>query len=139
MYKSVNLGRKTGELGQKYLEQIFDMPYRFMQVDDVVITNQTQDMWDIQVFDNDKRIITNGIVNHNSDVVIAMYRDEVMINDHEMGISVLKNREGDSGKITYSWDFTCMDFSEIYSEMPTEDDGEVGTESSHTLSIDDVD
>lgn len=137
LYKSVNLARKTGKLGQRHFESIFSMPYRFMQVDDVVVTSEEQDMWDIQVFSEDKRIITNGIVNHNSDVVIALYRDEVMINDHEMGLSVLKNREGEGGKIQLSWDFTCMDLSEIYSELP--DNEEVGTESVGTLSIDDVD
>jgi hypothetical protein len=44
-----------------------------------------------------------------------MYRDELMSQDHEMGIKVLKHREGIMGRVIMSWDFTTMNFEEIYS------------------------
>ena len=60
----------------------------------------------------------------DSDNVLALFRDEVMIADNEMGIRVQKNREGTLGKVVINWDFKKMDFSSIYSETessPQED------------------
>ena len=57
----------------------------------------------------------------DSDIVIAMYRDQAMISDNEMGIKILKQREGILGKIILNWDFTKMDFSDIYSEEENQD------------------
>jgi len=115
IYKSVGLGIKSGKLGQKFLSQIWDSPFKFMQVDDVLMTSEHVPMWDVQVFDDDKTVIANGVVTHNSDVILALYRDETMRQDKEMGIKVLKQREGMLGKLVMKWDMTRMDFSEIYS------------------------
>lgn len=52
----------------------------------------------------------------DSDNILAMFRDEVMFNDNEMGIRVLKQREGMTGKVVMNWDFHHMNFSSIYSE-----------------------
>lgn len=52
----------------------------------------------------------------DSDNVLALYRDQVMLNDREMGVKVLKNREGTTGKAIIEWDFTKMSFKGIYSE-----------------------
>ena len=54
-------------------------------------------------------------IGHDSDNILALYQDEIMFNDHEMGVKVLKNREGTLGKVVLNWDFNTMDFSEIYS------------------------
>ena len=59
-------------------------------------------------------------INQDADNVIAMYRDEVMFNDNEMGLKVQKQREGILGKVVINWDFTTMDFSGIYSEQAEE-------------------
>lgn len=53
---------------------------------------------------------------HDSDTVMALFRDEVMISDGEMGIKVLKHREGTLGKVFINWDFTRMNFKGIYAE-----------------------
>lgn len=53
----------------------------------------------------------------DADCVIELERDEVMINDSELEISVPKNREGIPAKIRMNWDFSTMDFSDIYSEQ----------------------
>ena len=45
-----------------------------------------------------------------------------MINDNEMGIRVLKQREGVTGKAVINWDFNHMNFSSIYSESTANDD-----------------
>ena len=52
----------------------------------------------------------------DSDNVLALFRDEVMIADNEMGIRVQKQREGTLGKVVINWNFKTMDFSSIYSE-----------------------
>ena len=132
LMKSVNLGKKTGKLGYKYLDQILKSPYRFIEVLDVTTVSIKQPMWDIEVFSSDKRIIANGIVVHNSDVVLALFRDEIMFNDKEMGIKVLKQREGTLGKSIVNWDFDTMDFSEIYQER--EEDKKL---LENTISLDD--
>ena len=55
-------------------------------------------------------------IGQDSDNVLALFRDEVMINDREMGIKVLKQREGVLGKVVINWDFEHMNFKGIYSE-----------------------
>ena len=55
-------------------------------------------------------------VGQDSDNVLALFRDEVMINDKEMGVKVLKQREGVLGKVLIQWDFHRMNFDSIYSE-----------------------
>lgn len=64
----------------------------------------------------------------DSDNVLALFRDEVMIADNEMGIRVQKQREGTLGKVVINWNFKTMDFSSIYSETdstPQQDFGDV--------------
>lgn len=135
--KIVRLSAQTGQIGQKYLESIYPMPYKFMQVEDVTTVPIKQEMWDIEVKSDDKRIIANGIVVHNSDNVLALYRDELMINDNEMGYKVLKQREGTLGKGTMNWNFDVMDFSEIYVETGSkfEEEDEEEEEADNTLDI----
>ena len=59
----------------------------------------------------------------DSDNILALFRDEVMIEDREMMIRILKQREGSLGKVVQNWDFTTMNFSGIYAEE-TEDAGD---------------
>lgn len=61
-------------------------------------------------------------IGHDSDVVLGLLRDEEMIEDREMKVKVLKQREGTLGNVLLNWDFTTMDFSSIYSESANEDD-----------------
>lgn len=71
-------------------------------------------------------IMYTQAIGQDSDNVLALFRDEVMINDREMGLKVLKQREGTLGKMTLNWDFDSMNFSEIYMEQSEEhDDGEI--------------
>lgn len=71
-------------------------------------------------------IMYTQAIGQDSDNVLALFRDEVMINDREMGLKVLKQREGTLGKMTMNWDFDSMNFSEIYMEQSEEhDDGEI--------------
>lgn len=56
-------------------------------------------------------------IGQDSDNVISLFRDEVMLNDREMGMRVLKQREGTLGKLVINWDFSIMNFSSIYSEV----------------------
>lgn len=61
-------------------------------------------------------------IGRDSDIVVAVYRTEMMYTDKEMGLKVLKNREGTTGKLLISWDFSDMQFKQIYFEK---DSGEV--------------
>lgn len=67
-------------------------------------------------------IMYTQAIGQDSDNVIALFRDEVMINDREMGIKVLKQREGTLGKLTLNWDFDTMNFSDIYMDAPDSED-----------------
>ena len=55
-------------------------------------------------------------IGQDSDVVLSLFRDENMINDREMKVKILKQREGILGSVMLNWDFTTMNFSAIYSE-----------------------
>ena len=67
-------------------------------------------------------------IGQDSDNVLALFRDEIMINDREMGIRVLKQREGSLGKVIINWDFSCMNFKSIYSEGAEVEDNSSDTE-----------
>lgn len=78
----------------------------------------------------------------DSDNILSLFRDEIMFNDKEMGIKVLKQREGMTGKVVVNWDFDTMNFKSIYSEaegsndsMDDSDDNTQDTES-NILGID---
>lgn len=64
-------------------------------------------------------------VGSDSDVVLALFRDEQMLEDAEMQVKVLKQREGTLGNVMMNWDFSNMDFSAIYStsQDPRNDTG----------------
>lgn len=73
-------------------------------------------------------------IGQDSDNILALFRDEIMINDNEMGVRVLKQREGVLGKAIINWNFNIMNFKSIYSdsdsgdfdnEDATSDDGKI--------------
>ena len=70
----------------------------------------------------------------DSDNVLALFRDEVMFEDKEMEIKVLKQREGMLGKVVINWDFTRMNFDSIYSEGESSFDEEQKEEESEEVS-----
>lgn len=55
-------------------------------------------------------------IGQDSDNILALFRDEIMINDNEMGVRVLKQREGVLGKAIINWNFNIMNFKSIYSD-----------------------
>ena len=68
-------------------------------------------------------------IGQDSDNVLALFRDEIMLNDREMGIKVLKQREGTLGKVIINWDFDKMNFQSIYAESSSSNDFEDDSES----------
>ena len=82
-------------------------------------------------------IMYTQAIGQDSDDVWALYRDDIMRTDNEMGLKILKQREGSLGKILLNWDFNTMDFSEIYAD--TNDDEDINEEKSaksdNTLSV----
>jgi replicative DNA helicase len=55
-------------------------------------------------------------IGQDSDDIIALFRDEIMINDSEMCAKIIKQREGTLGKVMMNWNFSTMDFSGIYGD-----------------------
>lgn len=55
-------------------------------------------------------------IGQDSDNVFTAYRTPLMYEDREICLKILKGREGGVGKCMLSWDFTNMQFREIYSE-----------------------
>ena len=80
-------------------------------------------------------IMYSQAVGQDSDNVLALFRDEVMINDKEMGIKVLKQREGVLGKVLIQWDFNRMNFDSIYSESSSGSDTEGYTDEEYEDNI----
>ena len=72
-------------------------------------------------------------IGHDSDVVLGLVRDEEMIEDKEMKVKILKQREGTLGNVVLSWDFSTMDFSTLYSE--TQSDNNISNEDRGLVSI----
>lgn len=70
-------------------------------------------------------IMYSQSIGQDSDNVLGLFRDEIMISDREMGIRVLKQREGTLGKVVINWDFEIMNFSGIYSESKEDDNNEM--------------
>lgn len=60
-------------------------------------------------------------IGHDSDVVLGLLRDEEMIEDKEMKVKVLKQREGTLGNVVLNWDFSTMNFSTLYAETQTDE------------------
>ena len=78
-------------------------------------------------------------IGQDSDNILALFRDEVMINDDEMGVRVLKQREGVLGKAIINWNFRKMNFKSIYAESSAtdfENNGEEDAPSEKTFSVD---
>lgn len=65
-------------------------------------------------------IMYTQAIGQDSDDVWALFRDDIMIADNEMALKILKQREGSLGKILLNWDFSEMNFSEIYSDVGDE-------------------
>lgn len=84
-------------------------------------------------------IMYSQAIGQDSDNVLALFRDEVMINDREMGIKVLKQREGILGKVLIQWDFNRMNFDSIYSESTSSAEGEGYTDEEYEENIMKVD
>lgn len=60
-------------------------------------------------------------ITHESDVVLALERDEEMLEENEAKIKILKQREGTLGNVHINWDFKRMHFEGIFS---TNENGE---------------
>lgn len=78
-------------------------------------------------------IMYTQAIGQDSDNVLALYRDEIMINDREMCIKVLKQREGVLGKVVINWNFDSMNFKSIYSEDTSDNEEDVSTEEDNKI------
>ena len=81
-------------------------------------------------------IMYTQAIGQDSDCILALYRDEVMMADREMCVKVLKQREGVTGKVTMNWDFSTMNFDEIYSDVKAEED--IDEEGNNVIGVENV-
>ena len=81
-------------------------------------------------------IMYTQAIGQDSDEVMALLRDEIMIADHEAQIKMLKQREGILGKVTMNWDFDHMDFSQIYGDGDKEQSSDNEEISNNVIGID---
>lgn len=82
-------------------------------------------------------IMYTQAIGQDSDDVWGLHRDEVMLNEHEMQLRVLKQREGVLAKIMLNWDFNVMNFDEIYSE--NDKDNNTQNVEDNVIGIDNID
>lgn len=82
-------------------------------------------------------IMYTQAIGQDSDDVWGLHRDEVMINENEMQLRILKQREGVLAKIMLNWDFDIMNFDEIYSEGDRSPDNTQDVES-NVIGIDNI-
>lgn len=83
-------------------------------------------------------IMYTQAIGQDSDDVWALFRDEVMINEKEMQLRILKQREGVLAKIMLNWDFDVMNFSEIYAEQQQEDNNATQKVEENTFDINSI-
>jgi replicative DNA helicase len=76
-------------------------------------------------------------IGQDSDNVMALFRTPLMYSDHEMCVKLLKTREGSTGKLTMTWDFSNMQFEEIYNEKS--DGGEISDKEDNDEEIEEDD
>lgn len=81
-------------------------------------------------------IMYTQAVGQDSDNVIALFRDEIMINDNEMGLRLLKMREGTLGRVITNWDFNNMNFKSIYSEGSTDTENNSDDDGDSIIGVD---
>lgn len=74
-------------------------------------------------------------IGQDSDVVMALFRDEQMLEDHEMKVKILKQREGTLGNVMLNWDFSTMNFDAIYSNVDKKEDNKTSKEKSGVIKV----
>ena len=92
----------------KRLAKRLDLPFCINMQADIKSSKKTPNLGDIKY---------SQAIAQDSDNVLALHRDPVMIADNQMAVKVQKQREGTLGKVVINWNFKKMDFSSIYSEV----------------------
>ena len=91
----------------------------FDEVEKVVPTGIVETMYDLSV-ETTHRFVAEGLVVHNSDVVLGLFRTRDMELNNEMFVRMLKVREGQPVDFSLLWDLHKMEFKVI----STDDDNE---------------
>lgn len=84
----------------------------FDEVESVVATGVVESMYDLSV-EMSHRFVAEGLVVHNSDVVLGLFRTRDMELNNEMLVRMLKVREGQAVDFNLLWDLRRMDFKVI--------------------------
>jgi KaiC/GvpD/RAD55 family RecA-like ATPase len=91
--------------------------FKFIPVTKVENSMEEIEMFDIKVFDEDKSIIVNNILNHNCDIVIALEQDKEMFAMKDVMWKPLKLRDAEmGGYFVTKWDWNNMDYHTVIFE-----------------------
>ncbi len=88
---------------------------RFDEVESVVATGVVESMYDLNVEDS-HRFVAEGLMVHNSDVVLGLFRTRDMELNNEMLVRMLKVREGQPVDFNLLWDLRRMEFKVIVTQ-----------------------
>ena len=84
----------------------------FDEVESVVATGVVESMYDLNV-EESHRFVAEGLMVHNSDVVLGLFRTRDMELNNEMLVRMLKVREGQPVDYNLLWDLRRMEFKVI--------------------------
>lgn len=85
---------------------------RFDEVESVVATGVVEPMYDLNV-EESHRFVAEGLMVHNSDIVLGLFRTRDMELNNEMLVRMLKVREGQPVDFSLLWDLRRMEFKVI--------------------------
>jgi len=116
----VEKGKRHGTMSVESLEEIerlkgldFSSKYCFAQVDSVTLTDRFEEMYDPVILDSeDKRILTDFVVTHNSDVVFSVINNDDLELRRERRIVMMKHREGELKNFTIDFDPNTVSFGD---------------------------
>ena len=84
----------------------------YSEVELVEISSEWEEMYDVTILAGpDPYFLCEGLRVHNSDNVLALFRDKELREANMMMFSTLKVREGVPVEMIVNWDFQTMDFT----------------------------
>ena len=78
-------------------------------MESIKATGVVESMYDLNV-EESHRFVAEGLMVHNSDIVLGLFRDRDMEMNNEMLVRMLKCREGQEIDFTLLWDLHQMKF-----------------------------
>lgn len=91
---------------------LIERQFGFDEVESIKATGVVESMYDLNV-EESHRFVAEGLMVHNSDVVLGLFRTRDMELNNEMLVRMLKVREGQPVDFNLLWDLRRMEFKVI--------------------------